>query len=274
MALKASTPGPDDRARWSSALTSIEPNKILVRGYPLDELMGRVSFGDTIYLLLLGELPSPSISRLIDAILVSFIDHGATPPSTLAARNAATTGASIRGAVAAGVVAFGRHYGGDILACRARLDEGLALTRNGPLMAAAATELAERMVQANEIPPPGFGHRFHTIDPRATRLLQIAHELEADHRYTQFIRALEHALSRHPALQEHPLPINVDGAVAAVCGDVGLPSEVADALLLISRIPGLAAHVLEEQQRETPMRAIDPLAHGYDGPGARRLGRK
>jgi len=273
MALKASPPAAGT-AHWSSALTSIEPNKILVRGYALDELMGRLAFGDAIYLLLLGELPSPSISKLIDAILVSFIDHGATPPSTLAARNAATTGATVRGAVAAGVVAFGRHYGGDILACRARLEEGLALTRNGPLMAAAATELAERMVQANEIPPPGFGHRYHTVDPRATRLLQIAHELETDHRYTQFIRALEHALSRHPALQDQPLPINVDGAVAAVCGDIGLSPEVADALLLISRIPGLAAHVLEEQEREAPMRPIDPLAHGYDGPAARRLGRK
>lgn len=271
MAHKSSGPGPKDRAPWSSALTSIEPNKILVRGYPIDELMGRVSFSDSIYLLFTGELPTPTISQLVDAMLVSFIDHGATPPSTLAARNAATTGASIRGSVAAGVVAFGRHYGGDILACRARLEEGLAMTKSGPLMAAAAAEMAERLVQADEIPPPGFGHRYHTTDPRATRLLQIAHELESDHRYTQFIRALEHALSRHPALTEHPLPINVDGAIAAVCGDLGLPPEVADALLLISRIPGLAAHVLEEQQREAPMRPIDPITHIYDGPGSRRL---
>ena len=70
---------------------------ILVRGYRLDELMGRVNFGEAIYLLLTGELPTPSIGRLMDAMLVSFIDHGATPPSTLAARNAATTGASLRG---------------------------------------------------------------------------------------------------------------------------------------------------------------------------------
>jgi citrate synthase len=264
--------GPKPRPRWSSALTSIEPNRILLRGYRLDELMGRVSFGDAIYLLLLGELPSPSIGRLVDAMLVSFIDHGGTPPSTLAARNAATTGASIRGAVAAGVVAFGRHYGGDVLACRARLDEGLALARDGRTIAAAGAEMAERLVDAREIPPPGFGHRYHSIDPRATRLLQLAHELEFDHRYTQFIRGLEHALSRHPALEGQPLPINVDGAVAAICGDLGLPPEVADALLLISRVPGLTAHVLEEQARETPMRAIDPIAHDYDGPSGRTLG--
>ncbi len=268
---KSAVPG-SARTPWATALTSIEPNKILVRGYPIDELMARVSFGDAIYLLLTGDLPSPSISRLIEAMLVSFIDHGATPPPTLSARNAATTGASIRGAVAAGVLGFGRHYGGDILACRQRLDEGLLLWRAGTHMAEAGTVMADRLVQADDIPPPGFGHRFHRTDPRATRLLQIAHELEVDHEYTQFLRALALALSRHAGLAGRALPINVDGAIAAVTGDLGLAPEVADALLIISRVPGLAAHVLEEQRRERPMREIDPTAHRYDGPSERRLG--
>src|SRR5215831_4671321 len=106
------------RTSWPTALTSIAPNRILVRGYPIDELMGRITFGEAIYLLLTGEMPTSSIGRVIETMLVSFIDHGATPPSTLAARNAATTGASIRGAVAAGVLGFGRYHGGDALACR------------------------------------------------------------------------------------------------------------------------------------------------------------
>ena len=259
------------RGRWATGITSIEPNKVLVRGYALDDLMGRVSFGDAIYLVLTGDLPSPSIGRLVEAMLVSFIDHGATPPSTMAARNAATTGASLRGAVAAGVLGFGRYHGGDALACRQLLDDGLALARQGQSMADAAAALVEKLVAANEIPPPGFGHRYHTIDPRATRLMQIAHELEIDHHNTQFIRALDYALSRHPALAGRPLPINVDGAIAAVCGDIGLPPEAADALLVISRVPGIAAHALEEQRRERPMRAIDPTSHRYDGPSGRKV---
>jgi citrate synthase len=257
--------------RWSTALTYIEPNKILVRGYPLDEMMGRLQFGEAIYLLLTGELPTPSIGRLMDAMLVSFIDHGATPPSTLAARNAATTGSSLRGAVAAGVLGFGRYHGGDALACRQLLDEGLALARTGKSLAEVATIQVDRLVTAGEIPPPGFGHRYHTTDPRATRLLQIAHELELDHEHAQLIRAIEHALTRHPALKDRSLPVNVDGAIAAIAGDIGLPPEVADALLIISRVPGLAAHALEEQGRESPMRPIDPLSHTYDGPSERRL---
>lgn len=262
---------PAASAPWTTNLTSISPNRILVRGYRLDDLMGRVGFGEATYLLLTGELPSPTVGRLVDAMLVSFIDHGATPPSTLAALNTATTGASIRGAVAAGVLGFGRYHGGDALACRALLDEGLEASRAGKSMADAARVLAARLVETNDIPPPGFGHRFHTIDPRATRLLQIAHELEADHAYTQMLRALEHALTETDALKDRALPVNIDGAIAAVCGDLGLPTEVADALLIISRVPGLAAHVLEELRRESPMRVIDPSSHTYDGPPERRL---
>lgn len=268
---KPPKPGGAPRDVWPTALTGIEPNRILVRGYRLDEMMGRLNFGEAVYLLLTGELPSPSIGRLVDAMLVSFIDHGATPPSTLAARNAATTGASLRGAVAAGVLGFGRYHGGDVQACRQVLDDGLVLARTGLSLADAAAQLVERLVAADELPPPGFGHRYHTTDPRATRLLQIAHELEHDHEYSQLIRAIEHALSRHPGLAGRSLPVNVDGAIAAVAGDIGLPPEFADALLIISRVPGLAAHALEEQSREAPMRAISPTTHVYDGPSERRL---
>src|SRR4029078_4306208 len=90
----------DDHDKWHTAITCIEPNKILVRGYPLDELMGRLTFGETIYLLLMGECPTPGIGRRVDTMALSFIDHGATPPSTLAARNTATAGAPLRACVA------------------------------------------------------------------------------------------------------------------------------------------------------------------------------
>ena len=66
--------------RWQSSLTDIAPNKILVRGYPLDEMMGRLGFAEAVYLLLMGELPTPAIGRMLNAVLVSSIDHGVTPP--------------------------------------------------------------------------------------------------------------------------------------------------------------------------------------------------
>ena len=92
----------DKKAVWHSGITRIQPNKVAVRGYDIAELMGRVSFGAAVYLILTGELPSPAVARLMDAILVSSIDHGATPPSALSARNVASTGATLSASVAAG----------------------------------------------------------------------------------------------------------------------------------------------------------------------------
>src|SRR4249919_3602625 len=154
--------------RWRSALTEISPNKILIRGYPLDEMMGRLSFAEAVYLLLMGELPTMAIGRMLNAVLVSSIDHGVTPPSTLAARNVATSGAPLKDSVAAGLLAFGPHHGGDIESCMRFLDTGLALMRGGRSMQDAATTIINDYAR-HQTAPPGFGHRFHTRDPRAAR---------------------------------------------------------------------------------------------------------
>jgi citrate synthase len=275
--MKPAAPAVERRAQrrvadetWPTALTYIEPNKILLRGYPLDEMMGRLTFGESIYLLLMGEMPTPGIGRLMEAILVSFIDHGATPPSTLAARNTATTGAPLRACVAAGVLGFGRFHGGDIVSCMQFLDTGLDLVRGGVSYRAAAEELVRRCEEAKET-PPGFGHRYHTRDPRAARLFQMALELEAEAHHIQMIRAVEMVMTDHPDSHGRPIPVNIDGAIAALCGDLGIPPSVADALFVISRVPGIAAHAEEERTRQEPMRQIDPKDHRYDGPSERRL---
>src|SRR6187200_3476983 len=143
--------------RWQTALTSIAPNTILIRGYPVDEMMGRLSFADAVYLLLMGELPSPAIGRMLNAVLVSLLDHCVTPPSTLAARNVATSGAPLKDCVAAGILAFGPHHGGDIESCMRFLDTGLSLVRSGVTMQQAAEAIVEECV-AGHTEPPGFGH--------------------------------------------------------------------------------------------------------------------
>jgi citrate synthase len=256
--------------KWRTGLTCIEPNKILLRGYPLDEIMGRLTFGEAIYLLLMGEVPSPSHGRLMEAMLVSFIDHGATPPSTLAARNTATTGAPLRACVAAGVLGFGRYHGGDIESCMQFLDTGLEMVRTGKSYRDSADALLARCREAGEN-PPGFGHRFHTRDPRAARLFQMALELEVEGHHIQMIRAVELLLTESPGRDGRPLPVNIDGAIAAVCGDIGIPPAIANALFIISRVPGIAAHAEEERSRQQPMREITPHDHRYDGATERRL---
>src|SRR5437867_10288399 len=133
--------------RWQSALTDIAPNKILIRGYPVDEMMGRLGFAEAVYLLLMGELPPPAIGRMLNAILVSSLDHGVTPPSTLAARNVATSGAPLKDCVAAGILAFGPHHGGDIESCMRYLDRGLTMMRAGRTMQQAAQAIVAEYVE-------------------------------------------------------------------------------------------------------------------------------
>jgi citrate synthase len=268
-------PRTTDDERWQTSLTSIEPNKIQVRGYPLDEMMGRLGFAEAVYLLLMGELPTPTIGRMLNAVLVSSIDHGVTPPSTLAARNVATSGAPLKDCVAAGILAFGPHHGGDIESCMRFLDRGLTLARSGKSLQQAAEAIVAECADAHEV-PPGFGHRFHTRDPRAARLFQMALELEVEGEHVRLIRAAERALEVRKDAFDRPLPVNVDGAIAAICADLGFAYELGNALFLISRLPGLIAHAHEERTRQAPMRQIDPKDHDYDGARDRRLpeGRK
>jgi citrate synthase len=277
MAEKRAHDTPERRTRprttesaWKTALTRIEQNRVVIRGYHVDELMGRLGFAEAIYLLLTGELPSPAIGKMVDAILVSSVDHGATPPSTIVARNVATTGAPLRAAVAAGVLSFGTHHGGDVEACMRFLDRGLDLIEQGDTLQRAADEIVDECFRMGDR-PPGFGHRLHTRDPRAIRLMQLAMELELDGDHIRLIQVLERMLSTKRGPKGEAMPMNVDGAIAAVCGDLGLDYEFGNALFIISRVPGLIAHAHEERLRQAPMRQINPLDHVYDGPSERRL---
>jgi citrate synthase len=272
-----SAPGGDRRQHarggvgaWKTAITHIERNRILIRGYHVDEMMGRVSFAEAIYLLLMGDLPTPAIGKMIAAILVSSVDHGATPPSTVVARNVATTGAPLRAGVAAGVLAFGAYHGGDVEACMRMLDSGLEDIRRGSSLQDAAQRLIDGCLAEGQR-PPGFGHRLHTRDPRAVRLMQLAMDLELDAEHIGLMRMIERLLESRTGPQGEAMPMNVDGAIAAVCSDLGLDYEFGNALFIISRVPGLIAHAHEERLRNSPMRQIDPTDHVYDGPSERRL---
>lgn len=256
--------------QWRTALTSITPNKILVRGYPLDEMMGRLGFAEAVYLLLMGELPSPSIGKMLNAVLISSLDHGVSPPSTIAARNVATTGAPLKDCVAAGILAFGPHHGGDIESCMRFLDRGLSLVRGGRSLQEAAETIVDDCAALPEV-PPGFGHRFHTRDPRAARLFQMALELELEGEHVHLLRVCERCVAAREKRFGRPLPVNVDGAIAAISADLGFAYELGNAIFLISRLPGLIAHAHEERTREAPMREIEIRDNAYDGSPERRL---
>ena len=130
----------------------------------------------------------------------------------------------------------------------------------------AAARTLDAMREAGER-MPGFGHRYHTKDPRTTRLFELAREAGVDGLHMHAARAVEKSF----ADAKKSLPINVDGAIGAILADLGMNPAAFNGIFMIARTPGLVAHAIEEQTREKPMRRIDPVNHGYDGPAPRSL---
>ncbi|MBU0703470.1 MAG: citryl-CoA lyase [Chloroflexi bacterium] len=253
---------------WSQPITKIEPNKVAVRGYRIDELMGRVPFAHVVYLVLKGELPTESQGRVMDAILVASVDHGATPPSALAARTVASGGAPLTTGIAAGIMTINRHHGGAIEGCMQVLLEAVARKREKEqdALTAARELMAEYRAQKKRV--PGYGHRIHTEDPRTIKLFALCEEEGVAGEYVEMGQALRQAMKETLGKD---LPMNVDGAIAAVLCELGFPPEMGNGLFAIARTVGLTAHVFDEITNQRPMRRISPTAQEYSGPEEREL---
>ncbi len=169
--------------KWKTSITRVEPNKIVTRGYPQEDLIGNISFPEMVYLLIKGEMPSEKESKMFEAVLVSFCDHGVTPPSTQVARLMASTGSSMNGCVSGGLLSFGKYHAGALERSMKILQELVhngVIGYTGPLeshhdIRAVAGVVVDEFFNNNE-KIPGFGHRYHSEDPRASKLLKIAEE--------------------------------------------------------------------------------------------------
>jgi len=163
-----------------TAISDIKPNMISTRGYNQEELIEHISFSDMIYLLLKGILPSKKDGKLFNRILVSFCDHGATPPSTQTARLISSSGSPMNSAVAGGLLSFGRNHAGAIekaMNLYQNAINSLNLTDDVDIDNQQIVQLAINIFNSyNEKNKkfPGFGHRYHDIDPRASKIMDIA----------------------------------------------------------------------------------------------------
>ena len=252
---------------WRTGIVNKDETHIWIRGYDIGELMRHAGFVETIFLLHRGRLPNEGERRLLDALLVASADHGAGAPSCATARLAASGNrASLSAAVAAGVLAIGDEHGGagengmKIIAEYAPADR-----RQGKSMDDAAA-MAVRDAQAKDARLPGLGHRLHTLDPRVPVLFGMAEEVGIAGDGVAFMRALESAMAR----LIKPMPINIDGALAALLYDLGFPPSAGKLIFIIGRVAGLTAEVAEEHARERPMRVRIPVE--YDGEPVRKIG--
>jgi citrate synthase len=134
----------------------------------------------------------------------------------------------------------------------------------GGTLADAAVRYVDRVKAAGDR-VPGFGHRVHTTDPRVAVLFKMAKDAGVAGAGIDTVLALDAAL----ASRKTTLPINVDGALAAILYDLGFPPSAGKLIFIAGRVAGLTAEVAEEHAREKPMRIRIPVA--YDGPPPRDL---
>ena len=159
---------------WRSSITQVDPNSLKTRGFSQEDLIGQISFTEMVYLLLMGELPSEIDIKMLEAVLVSFCDHGITPPSTQSARLMASAGSPVNACIAGGILAFGENHAGAIENAMKNFQEGVKLSNiyNTSASETASCILIEHENNGKRV--PGFGHRYHTEDPRARKLLKLA----------------------------------------------------------------------------------------------------
>ena len=251
---------------WRTGITTYDDAHIWIHGYDVTEMMTEATFSSVVFLLHKGRLPNEGERRLMDAILIASADHGPGSPSAAAARTVATGNRRApEAAVAAGILAIGDAHGGAGLACLEMIRDALArIEREGVSLADAARLTIEDAHRAGRR-LPGIGHRNHSTDPRTQVLFGIARQHGLSGTGVEFMIELERAV----AVAIKPLPINVDGAIAAVLYDLGFPPALGKLFFIIGRVAGLSAQVMEEYTRERPMRVKVPVT--YDGPAPRPL---
>jgi citrate synthase len=256
---------------WKSSITKVEKNHLITKGYRQQDLIGNVPFPHVVYLLIKGELPSKSHGKMMDAILSSCIDHGVTSPSPMAARVVASGGVPLPSAVAAGILSIGDAHGGAIEKGAYFMQEGVQRMKekNCSVKQMAETLVSESRKNHQRI--LGFGHRVHTEDPRTVRLFSLADELNITGDHILLAKAIEKELAE---VLGKKLPINVDGAIAAVISDMDLDWRLGKAFFLLGRVAGLTAQVYEEQTRFKPMRKMFSVDCEYDGPEERDINQK
>lgn len=246
----------------TTSIATATAEDVFIRGKSLcRELIGQLTFTEMMFFQILGRRPTPAQTRVVDACLVTLMEHGLTP-SALATRlvySSATE--AMQAAVAAGLLAVGSRFVGTTEEC-GRLLEGLVAA--GPAMESAARAVAREHHGARRA-VAGFGHPLHKPDdPRAIRLLELARAEGVAGPHVAAVEALGRAVDA--AFGKH-ITLNATGAIAALLGDCGVPGEILRGFAIIARAAGLVGHVHEEQHKPA-MRAIWEAAEQavpYDG---------
>ncbi|HUZ09627.1 MAG TPA: citryl-CoA lyase [Acidimicrobiales bacterium] len=266
-------PWPEGADWWATSIAEIRPGVIRFRGYPVEELIGNIGLAEVIWLLIVGELPSAGQASLLEAALVASVDHGPQAPSIASARMAATTGVGLNSAIATGVNMLGDVHGGAGQQCM-ELYLQVAGAVDGGATLASATSGAVAEARRRDPFVPGFGHRFHPVDPRVAPLLDAVRSAAADDvvggRFVGVALAVEREVAE---IVGRPVPMNIDGATAVVFCELGLEPPLGRGLFVLSRSVGILAHAWEETTGPSRLKGPMPpsVLPTYTGPDLRHV---
>jgi citrate synthase len=232
---------------WRTEIIEMMPVDIRQRGYDNHDQIGRVSFPAKIWLMLRGELPSEEQAELLGIALGAAVDHGPQAPSIAIARMAATCGVGINSAMASAVNVLGDVHGGAGEQALSFYGDIAAAMDGGATLADAVSERLESFFAEDKGYVPGFGHRFHPVDPRAPRLLEVTRNFAArgvvGGRFADIAEAIETEIARRKGKR---IPLNIDGATAVIYGELGFPPSLTRGLFVLSRSVGILAHAWEQ----------------------------
>ncbi|MHA1397072.1 MAG: citrate/2-methylcitrate synthase [Candidatus Heimdallarchaeaceae archaeon] len=228
-----------------------------------------VSFSEVIFTGLTGEeIAHTGESRLLEAIITACVDHGVTPPSTQTTMILASTRANFEVALSGGVQAITNVHGGAGQRAAEFFKKIVkeAKEKNSSLEDAAFQLISEIIKSGKRI--EGLGHRIHTQDPRRDVLWKLAEETGYARECVSVSKMIGNVFFRAKGMN---LPINVDGVIGAIIGDMELNPKLAKAVFVFGRIAGLAAHYYEEIDTQPAMRRIRFDKAVYKGPVSREI---
>ncbi|HEY9524379.1 MAG TPA: citryl-CoA lyase [Thermopolyspora sp.] len=236
---------------YPTSIGTSDPTTIRLLGQDLAaDLIGQVGFGELAFWLVAGRRPTPSETRVFEAVLVSLADHGFTPTAIAARLTYLSAPDSLQGALAAGLLGGGSRFLG-VTEDSGRFLADVLARHDGPspaddegwdaLALAAVTEArqAHRLV-------PGLGHPVHKVqDPRTPVLIDLAERegLRGPH-----LRLFEAIGRVHPRVLGRTLPLNGAGVCGAALADLGLPVDLLRGFALLARAAGLLGHLAEERR--------------------------
>jgi citrate synthase len=247
---------------WQSAISYKTRDKIVIRGYDVNELTGNVTFAELLHLVWKGELPEKNVAKMMDALLVCFAEHAMSPSSASARMVMSGAGYIIPG-LAGGILGIGythvdAHEAAQTWITAVNLTEqkGWTLDQTADYLAkgirskekddAFARLFGERKVI------PGWHHPQHIRDLRSPRIIELAEKFGIAGDHIKFIVALEEATIKYWGRK---LFMNVAGAISASLVDMGFTPDECLAFCAIARSVSIAAHCVEEKSREKGWRA-------------------